>query len=639
MCGICGIHFHQPNKDGLHDLKKMMAAIAHRGPDGDGSWSDPTGRTWFGHRRLSVIDVDGGRQPMFNEDGSIALVFNGCIYNYQELARELRAKGHKFKTHCDTEVIVHAYEEWGDECVQRFNGMWAFVVHDGRNGRIFCSRDRLGIKPLYFTESERAFAFASEIKALLAAGFAPPAVDRDGLRQYMTFQLCLGDRTLFDRVRRLPPGCNLILEPGKPARISSYWDIHFGLREGVSESEFVEELRFLLDDAVRLQLVSDVPLGAHLSGGLDSSTVVCLARKLLASAPLKTFTGAFAGGPAYDETSHAKIVAQRARTDYIETFLGPEDFRESIGRIIYHMDEPAAGPGVFPQYFVSKTAAKHVKVVLGGQGGDENFIGYARYIIAYLEECLKGAIFQTAHQRQYVATLQSIVPSLPTLEQYVPMLRTFWSNGLFGEPSARYFALMDRSADSREIFHCADVLDQDATYSEFRSIFEAPEAASKINRIMYFDFKTHLQSLLHVEDRTSMAVGLESRVPLLDHRLVELMASIPPVIKFRDGKPKNLFRQAVAGFVPQEILNRTDKMGFPVPLNEWMGGPLRSFVADILLDKRSRERGLLDVSKIEKQMSSQSKFSRGLWGAICLELWHRQFIDGAGAGAARPAAL
>lgn len=627
MCGICGIHFNEQTKQGGETLARMMSAIAHRGPDGDGQWNDDSVCVWFGHRRLAIIDLEGGRQPLFNEDGSIAIVFNGCIYNYQDLARELRAKGHVFKTHCDTEVIVHAYEEWGDDCVTRFNGMWAFAIYDTRRKRLFCSRDRVGIKPFYFAETPRGIAFASEIKSVLASKFVGARVDRSGLRQYLTFQLCLGERTMFEGIRRLPPGCNMVVENGKPAKVAPYWDINFQLREGVTEPEVVEELRFLLDDAVRLQLVSDVPLGAHLSGGLDSSTVVGLARKLLSSAPLKTFTGAFAGGPAYDETAHAKLVSQRAQTDYVETFLGPEDFRDSIAKIIYHMDEPAAGPGVFPQYFVSKVASKHVKVVLGGQGGDENFIGYARYIIAYLEECLKGAIYQTANQNQYVATLQSIIPSLPTLEQYVPMLRTFWSKGLFDEPSSRYFALMDRSADSKEIFHCADVLDPEATFSEFRSVFEAPQAASKINHIMYFDFKTHLQSLLHVEDRTSMAVGLESRVPLLDHRLVELMASIPPVIKFRDGKPKNLFRQAVTNYVPPEILNRTDKMGFPVPLNEWMAGPLREFVADILLDRRSRERGLLDVSKIEKQMATQTKFSRGLWGAICLELWHRQFID------------
>lgn len=614
----------------------MSAVMAHRGPDGEGVWADPGLGVGLAHRRLAIIDLEAGDQPM--TDGDLTLVFNGCIYNYQDLARELRAAGHRFRTHSDTEVILKAYRQWGERCVERFNGMWAFALWDGGERRLFCSRDRVGIKPFYYTAGpDRAggggvsFAFASEIKSLLAGGFVRARTDEDGLRQYLTFQLCLGERTLFEGVKRLEPGHSLVVEPGREPRVTRYWDVDFTLDEDHDEDFFADRLATLLEDSVRLRLVSDVPLGAHLSGGLDSSAVVGLTRLLLPNAGLDTFTGAFPEGEAYDETRYARLVAERAGTRAHIRNMGMADFTGSIEKIIWHMDEPAAGPGVFPQYHVSRLASEHVKVVLGGQGGDELFIGYARYLVAYLEECLKGAVQNTAHRASYVTTLETIVPQLPTLEQYVPMLRDFWAEGLFGPPARRYFRLMDRSSDSRAMLSGDMGMDPEKTFGEFDQIFGHAGPASNINRILYFDLKTHLQSLLQVEDRTSMAWGLESRVPLLDYRLIEHMASVPPVIKFRDGHLKHLYRRAVKHLVPDEVFARRDKMGFPVPLNEWMKGDMGGFVRDILLDKRARERGLLCPRLVEKQMENQSRFSRGIWGAMCLELWHRAFIDDAGA--------
>jgi len=287
----------------------MLDVQAHRGPDGRGTWFDPNARCALGHVRLAVIDLEGGHQPMANETGTIWISFNGCIYNYQDIARELRAKGHRFKTHSDTEVIVHAYEEWGAECVRRFNGMWAFALWDTDTGVLFCSRDRVGIKPFYYSWDGNTFAFASEIKALLAGGHVDTKADPAGLRQYLTFQFCLNQTTLFHGVNKLPPGHNLILRPGAQPQISQYWDINFQIDETHSEEYFVDQLQRLLEDAVRLRLRADVPLGAHLSGGLDSSAIVCLAGTLLGQAPVKTFTGAFAEGEAFDETPYAKITA------------------------------------------------------------------------------------------------------------------------------------------------------------------------------------------------------------------------------------------------------------------------------------------------------------------------------------------
>ncbi len=628
MCGIAGICGRGPTETPAETLGRMLESMAHRGPDDEGVWISPGGECGLGHKRLSIIDPELGHQPLANEDETIWITFNGCIYNYQDIARDLRQKGHRFRTHSDTEVIVHAYEEWGPECVKRFNGMWAFAVWDSRNRTLFCSRDRIGIKPFYYTWDGRTFTFASEIKAILSAGAVLPKPSEDGMRHYLTWQFCLGDTTLFEGVQKLLPGHNLVMRLGHRPKISCYWDIRFDADSDKDETWFVDKLNRLLEDSVRLRLRADVPLGAHLSGGLDSSAIVCLTRMLLGDdAPLKTFTGAFREGRAFDETRYAREVAKATDTEYLETYLTCDDFARSIEKIIYFMDEPAAGPGVFPQYWVSKLASEHVKVVLGGQGGDELFIGYARYLIAYLEECIKGAIEETAHRTHYVATLETIVPSLPSLEIYVPMLKNFWKDGLFDDPARRYFRLVDRFSDNRAFLSPEFSADRERTFEQFRSIFDSHSAAAMINRIFNFDLKGHLQSLLHVEDRTSMAWGLESRVPLLDHRLVELMASVPPVTKFKNGQLKYLFRRAVRNLVPEAVLNRKDKMGFPVPLAQWLQSELRDYAGDILLSKRCRERGLFDVGALAGAIDSEQPFGRTLWGALCLELWYKQFMD------------
>ncbi len=627
MCGIAGVVGPEARERHRDVLARMTASLAHRGPDGEGFYVDPRGVCGLGHKRLAIIDPEHGHQPIANEDESRWIIFNGCVYNYQDLQRDLRQRGHHFRTQCDTEVILHAYEEWGPACVTRFNGMWAFAIWDATAQTLFVSRDRLGVKPLYYTFADGRFTVASEIKALLAGRAVRAAPDPDGLRQYLTFQYCLGERTLFRDVVNLPPGCNLTVRVGEAPQVKRYWDLRFDIDEAHDEDYFVDRLNWLLQDAVRLRLRSDVPLGAHLSGGLDSSTVTCTTRRLLGDAPLKTFTGAFREGAAFDETAHARAVAQAAQTEYLETYLTARDFGASIEKIIWHMDQPAAGPGLFPQFFVSKLASEHVKVVLGGQGGDEVFIGYARYLVAYLEECLRGAIENTAHRGHYVATLETIVPSLPALESYIPMLKTFWREGLFGPRAQRYFVLVDRFADTRSILSDDFPARRDETFAEFEAEFDAPGPAAMINRILRFDLRNHLQSLLHVEDRTSMAWGLESRVPLLDYRLVELMAAIPPVIKFRSGLLKHLFRRVVRNVVPPQILDRTDKMGFPVPFTQWARGELREFMGDVLLSRRCRERGVFKPEALEQAIGTSGAYARALWGALCLELWFRQFID------------
>jgi asparagine synthase (glutamine-hydrolysing) len=636
MCGIAGSVGHRDAAAAAANGAAMLSLLAHRGPDGQGSWAAADAPVWLGHRRLAIIDLAAGAQPMATADGDLVVTFNGCIYNYRELRVELEAAGRVFATHSDTEVILHAYAVWGEDCLRRFNGMWAFAIWDVRKRRLFAARDRLGVKPFYWLQRDGRLQFASEIKALLVDPANRRGVDQDGLRQYLTFQFCLGERTMFAGIQRLEPGHCLSFAPGDTApRIRSWWDVDFTIDEDHSAGWFQRRLRELLEDSVRLRLRADVPLGAHLSGGVDSSTVVALARKLLPEgARLLTFTGAFDHGPRYDERQHARLVAQRHGAEPHEIVMGPADFADSIERIVWHMDEPAAGPGVFPQYHVAALASKHVKVILGGQGGDELFIGYARYLVAYLEECLKGAIEDTGHRPGYVATLGSIVPNLPSLQSYLPMLRAFWKRGPFGEPAQRYFDLMDRFGGVAPLLHGDLRVDERRTMDEFRATFEVHGAASMINRILYFDLKTHLQSLLHVEDRTSMAFGLESRVPLLDYRLVELMASIPPRQKFENGRLKHLFLQAVDDLLPREIRERKDKMGFPVPLPEWGAGPLREFVHDVLGSRAARQRGIFRSDELLAAAGNEASFGRVTWGALCLELWHRQFVDGAGLPAA-----
>lgn len=624
MCGIVGLIGHSDSGR----KRKALESLSHRGPDGEGEWQSADGRVWLGHRRLAIIDPEGGAQPISNEDGTIWITFNGCIYNYLELAQLLRQKGHHIRTHCDTEVIVHAYEEFGEDCVQKFIGMFAFALWDSAKRRLFCARDRLGVKPFYFQHKEGRLLFASEIKALLAFGFEDKEPDYRGVSDYLAFQTVLGERTLFKGIRKLLPGHTLTVDEGaESVLIRKYWELNFNIDDHHTEEYFISRLRLLLEDAVKIRLRSDVALGAHLSGGLDSSTVVCLASALnTGGSRLKTFTGAFSEGEKFDETLYARLVAERSGAQYIDIYPTAADFIGALPKIIYAMDEPTAGPGVFPQYMVSQLASEHVKVVLGGQGGDEIFAGYARYLVGYLEECLKGAIEESQSRAHYAATLSTIIPSLPMLQQYIPMLRYFFADGLFEAQDRRYFRLMDRSAGIMDIYQ-PGVIDSETGFEHFREIFQSSNAASFLNKMLHFDLNVHLPALLHVEDRTSMAWGLESRVPLLDHRIAELMASIPPAIKFKGGHPKHLFKKAVENIVPDEILSRKDKMGFPVPLHLWLKGPLHEFTSDILLSSRAKERGIYDHKKLAASIGNEKDFGRVIWGALCLEMWFKTFMD------------
>ena len=629
MCGIVSIHSTNSSLSGSEGmLREMMACMIHRGPDGSGIVQIPN-QAILGHQRLAIIDLDHGQQPMVSSNERYTLIFNGEIYNYLELKEELQKEGREFKTDSDTEVLLAMLIQYREKALIKLNGMFAFVFHDRMNNQWIAARDPFGIKPLYFARVGERLIFASEIKAILAHPEVQPRRNDRSLHQYLAFQLSLDDQTLFEGINKVMPGYYFLGVGHEIKQKNAYWDTTYIINTSLNEDSLAEEIRDTLEDSIRLQLRSDVPLGSHLSGGLDSSLVSILATQQ-SNTPVSFFHGKFTEDISYDESRYAKIVAEETKGVLHEIIPSAEDFVRDLPKLIYALDEPVAGPGVFPQYAVSKLAKEQVKVVLGGQGGDEIFGGYARYLVGYLEQALKGSIFETQEEGEHLVSLQSIVPNLPVLKEYVPLLSQFWKKGLFDDMDQRYFRLIDRSQGIKHLLH-QDLLhsfDKGYLFSSFQKVFNHPDTLSYINKMTHFDQKTLLPALLQVEDRVSMNVSLESRVPFLDTRLVDLVTTTPPALKFQGGKTKHLLKKAIRDLVPRKILERKDKMGFPVPIKEWMkGGVVREFVADTLLSSASRNRGVYSRTALERMISDHGVGGRQLWGALSLELWHLQFID------------
>lgn len=626
MCGIVGWK-SSSQKISETVIRKMADSIVHRGPDGEGFYFSEDNSLSFAHKRLSIIDPEHGHQPMISQDKNIIITYNGAIYNFLELRRELLSLGYPIKTYSDTEVLLYSYIHWGEKCLDKLNGMFAFVIYDKTKRKLFGARDRLGEKPLYYFYDKKNFIFASEIKALLASDEVKAELDNESLHEYLTFQYYLEDNTLFNGIKKIKPGHFFVLdESTMNLKIEEYWDIKYNkIDEEQSEEYYVDKLRHLIDDSIILRLRADVPLGSHLSGGIDSSSVAALnALHLGDSLKLETFTGKFAEGLDYDETKYAKEVASSINSNYNEILIKDTDFLDSIEDIIWYMDEPQAGPGVFSQYQVAKFAREKVKVVLGGQGGDEIFIGYTRYLIAYYEKMLKRNIDESGEY--YKQVLNAMTPNLFQMNGYQPMMQSLFEKGLFEEDEKRYFRLTDRFASNESIFS-KDFLNEDYnSFDKFNKIFSKHDT-SIVNKMSYYDLKTFLPSLLHVEDRTSMANSLESRVPLLDHRIIEFAAQIPAHIKFKDGINKYLPKKIFRNTIPNSILDRKDKKGFPTPTNMWFKTSLNEWVNDLLSDRKTLERGLYEKEELLKLIDGSSKFNRSLWGVINLELWHRRFID------------
>lgn len=629
MCGICGIFGSEADiNENEQIVRDMMRRLFHRGPDDEGIFRNDFGI--MGHRRLAIIDIEGGKQPMTSGDGRYTLVFNGEIYNYLELRQGLIQKGKHLKTFSDTEVLLNALIHYGEESLNKLNGMFAFALLDNHTGQWMLARDQFGIKPLYYFLLDDGIVFASEIKALFAHPLIKAERSWKGIEQYLSFQFCLEDQTLFKGVKKVKPGCFIKGQGKRITQVTQYWNVSYQIDDHHTMEYFNGKLQSLLEDSVKMQVRSDVPLGAYLSGGLDSSLVTILAVNNLGFG-LDAFHGLFSEGREYDESEYARIVAKYVNCNLHTITPTAKQFADDMPKLIYAMDEPVAGPGLFPQYHVSKLASEKVKVVLGGQGGDEIFGGYARYLIGYLEQALKGAVFETQEEGKHLVTLKSIIPNLPLLKEYIPLMSHFFKDGLFEDMDARYFRLIDRSPDIENIL-TADALaqyDRNSIFHEYKMIFNHPDTKSYINKMTHFDFVTILPALLQVEDRMSMVFSMESRVPLIDKRIVELVASIPPPMKFSGGRPKHMLKEAAKNMLPREILERRDKMGFPVPIKEWMSDiSVKNFLHDIILSKASKERGLFEPHALEKLLSNEVRFGRQLWGVLCLELWHQCFIDG-----------
>lgn len=631
MCGIFGYINNQGYcaSEAVEIVRQGMQAISHRGPDGSGMWISNDGKVGLGHLRLSIIDIESGSQPMVSEGGRYIIIFNGEIYNYLELQQELGQR--EFKTNSDTEVILQAYEVWGEKCLSRLRGMFSFVIWDDLKKNLFLARDRFGIKPLYLVKTSRGIFFSSEIKAFLPF-MDSRTLNKRGFSDYISFQFCIGEKTLIENVVQIPAAHYAILQSNYDLKTNCYWEVHYNIDYEHTERWFVERLKELIHDSMKIHLRADVEVGSYVSGGIDSSFLASYANNLSDQASMKIFNGRFCEGDGFDESSYARDLANQHNLSLHISSIDENDFIENIESVIWHLDQPTAGPGSFPQYMVSKEASKHVKVVLGGQGGDEIFGGYARYLIAYFEQCIKGAIDGTLHNGNYIVSYESIIPNLETLRQYKPMLKEFWSSGLFDERDERYWRLVNRSHTISDIIS-PGYLDSSYTYEEFKSIFWGKNVNKEayFDSMTHFDFKTLLPALLHVEDRMSMAHGVESRLPFLDHPLVEFLATVPADIKFSNGELKRFLKLIAFDYLPASIRERKDKMGFPVPLNLWLsrrGSKVRDFIGDLLGSERARHRpylaGKLEIDKI---LNSQSIYGRNLWALISLEIWHRQFID------------
>ena len=521
------------------------------------------------------------------------------------------------------------YKEYGDGFINSLNGMFVFIIYDKQRNRLLIAKDHFGIKPLYWYHDEKKIVFGSEIKAILKHPEIVAEPDRENLYEYMTFQFVLGEGTMFRNISKVLPGHYMTydLGSGKLDRVK-YWEPDFKIDRYHTEEYFIVALGEILDQTISQQLRSDVPLGSYLSGGIDSSLVTILSACKYGK-QFKSFTGVFDEGPEFNEVEYAREAARVANSELYEVIPTEKEFIDLLPKLIWHLDEPVAGPGVFPQYIVSRLASEHVKVILGGQGGDEIFGGYARYLVAYLEQAIKGAILENNEEKEHIVSFQSILPNLPFLRSYLPMIKGFWENDAFEPMDRRYFRLINRMGTSEAFITREFMTDyvEDLMFERFSKLFNHPDTLSYFNKMTHFDMVASLPALLQVEDRVSMAVSIESRVPLLNRKIIDLISHMPAGMKFKGGEMKYLLKRTIKDIMPKKIMNRKDKMGFPVPLHLWARNNAKGFILDTLLSKNARERNIINSKNVENMISSERPFGRGLWGVLCLELWFQQFID------------
>ncbi|HYF65616.1 MAG TPA: asparagine synthase (glutamine-hydrolyzing) [Herpetosiphonaceae bacterium] len=621
MCGITGLLNRRGQPVAQSMLDDQMDAIRHRGPDGAGSLVD--GAAAIGMRRLAIIDLAGGAQPVFSQDGALALVFNGEIYNYRELRRELRGRGRSFETASDTEVLMRGIEEWGlPECLRRLNGMFAFAVWDSAARRLTLVRDRLGIKPLYVYSDDEWLIFGSEIKAILRHPQVPRQIDPRGLANFLAFGHALAPRTMLRGIRKLPPGHLLEWQAGTDEiRETRYWDVALAQSARPDAAGAAAECYERLREAVRLQLVSDVPLGAFLSGGLDSSIIVGLMTRLGAS-PVRTFSVGFEAPGAFNELADARLVARHFGTEHHELKIGAANLSAALRTLVYHFDEPFGDAAALPLYLIAAFARQHVTVALTGEGSDEQWGGYRRY-----QAELLATTYRQLPGQHAVAALIRALPRSRRLKQAVAALGV-------ADPARRYAAwLTVAHAGQRRDLLQADIAAALGDYDP-ASIYDAVypgNGTPTLTSLGYADLMTWLpDTYLEKVDKATMAASLEARVPFLDHTLVEWAMSLPPRLKLRGRTTKWLLRQAFADLLPPATL-RKPKHGFAVPTDPWFRGPLRQWTAEILFDERTVRRGLFNPSAVRRvyddHVSGRHVADTLLWLLLNLELWQRVYLD------------
>ncbi len=628
MCGIAGMVYTDPGHPVDRALlRRMTDTMVHRGPDAEG-FHIGLG-VGLGHRRLSIIDLATGDQPVFNEDRTVAVVFNGEIYNFQELRAGLEARGHRFATRTDTEAIVHAYEEYGEGCVERFRGMFAFAVWDERARRLLLARDRVGKKPLYYRYDREGLSFASELKALLRDPGVKRVVDPEALDDFLSFGAVPAPRTIYAGAEKLRPAHYLVWEDGR-IRSAEYWDLRFGDRSRRSETEYLDEFESIFSEAVGLRMISDVPLGAFLSGGVDSTAVVAaMARH--SDRPVVTTSAGFMERN-YNELNHAKLVAKTMETDHHEVMVQPRA-AEILPRLTWHLDEPFADSSAVPTFYVSKAARERVTVALSGDGGDEAFAGYSwRYGLNLLEFRVRRWIPPWIRH----TVLRPISDAWPKGDQLPRPLRwKFFLRNLSLSPERAYFHDMSlfTPADKEGLlsWDFRRALNGYDSCAHFERHFNRVQGLDHLSRILYLDTKTYLTNDILVKvDRMSMANSLEVRSPLLDHRVMEFAAALPPSMKYRGVTSKYLLKRHLTGRVPPSVFQRP-KMGFSIPLAAWLRGELREMAEDLLFSERSMVRGYFVPEFVRglwaSHQAGRRNHSHHLWALMVLELWHRLFVD------------
>jgi asparagine synthase (glutamine-hydrolysing) len=637
MCGITGVFDTRGTREvNRAVLQRMNDSQLHRGPD-EGSLHVEPG-VGFGHRRLSIIDIATGQQPLFNEDGSVVVVFNGEIYNYQELIPELQAAGHRFHTKSDTEVIVHAWEQWGEACVERFRGMFAFALWDRNRQTLFMARDRLGVKPLYYAVlDDGTLLFGSELKSLLAHGGLKRDMDPLAVEEYFALGYVAEPRTVFRQARKLPPACSLAIRRGEPVgEPKPYWDVRFTLDSPISLEDACTELQQRLRESVKLRMISEVPLGAFLSGGVDSSAVVA-AMAGLSEGPVNTCSIAF-DDPKFNESEFAQMVASRYATNHRVEMVQSDDF-DLIDTLARLYDEPYADSSAIPTYRVCQLARKHVTVALSGDGGDETFGGYRRYRLHLMEERLRSALPASIRQPLF-GLLGRVYPKADWAPRVFRAKTTF--EGMARSPVEAYFHSVSilRGPMRERLFSAA--LKRELSGYDALEVFErhARHAGTDdpLALIQYLDLKTYLVGDINTKvDRASMAHSLEVREPLMDHPLIEWLATLPSTMKVRGQEGKFLFKKAMEPMLPADVLYRP-KMGFSVPLARWFRGPLKTRVREAVLGDRLAstgwfERGYLQ-HLVDAHQAGTSDYSAPLWTLVMFEAFLRNVVDVAPSGAA-----